>query len=78
MNTLRLLASAILYILSGHKIITRSSREMILQKRAEWKMKASIIQKQLDEEHASGKGKMAINGEYKTYEPFTSTSLQRA
>lgn len=76
-KTLRLLGSAIIYRISGKKILTKTGQDFLKEKREQWKEKAHKIQEELDAEHGRGWGIRQFDGKKKEYESYTKASIQK-
>lgn len=77
-ETIKILGSALIYRISGKRILTKTGREFLTRKRAEWERKAQEIQADLDKEHGRGWGIRVIDGQKKIYDKYTKESLQNA
>lgn len=75
-STFRLALGIAIAILSGKRIITSTVKAELAHKREEWNRKKHEIQTLLDEEHASGRGIMLVDGRVKHYDPFTSKTVR--
>lgn len=76
-NDISFFLSVILYVISFRLIKTRILRERARAYKQKWETRKAETQRLLDEEHASGKGVMFVDGRTKYYDPYTSATINR-
>lgn len=76
-NNISFFLSVLLYVISFRTIKIRILRERARAYKQKWETRKAETQRLLDEEHASGRGVMFIDGRVKHYEPYTSATVNK-
>lgn len=76
-NDISFILSVLLFLISFKTIKTPILKRHAAERRKAWKAHKEKLQKELDEEHKTGTGKMYIDGRIKRYDPYTSVSLRQ-
>lgn len=76
-NDISFVLSVLLYVISFRLIKTRILRERARVYKQTWETRKAETQRLLDEEHATGRGVMFIDGRTKYYDPYTSATINR-